>query len=29
MYFRANLKKTQQKPKVLSKTLGKTQGPQK
>src|SRR6218665_1986853 len=29
MYFRANFKKTQEKPKVLSKTLEKTQGPQK
>ena len=29
MYFRANLKKNQEIPKVLSKTLGKTQGPQK
>src|SRR6218665_2206571 len=29
MYFRANFKKNQEKPKVLSKTLEKTQGPQK
>src|SRR6218665_1357515 len=29
MYFRANLKKNQEKPKVLSKTLEKTQGHQK